>query len=1025
MKKKYQGTTRVKRAQLQALRRDFETLQMKEGESVISYYARTMEISNKMRFYGEKMTNVTIVEKILRSLTSKYDYVKMNRNSTSEEQALKASTFVSSNSRGRGRGRGREKGREDRGNRDDDRNFRANDDAKGRGKNFDKSKVECYRCHKFGHYQSECYTRLPSDKDEKSNFIESNETETLLMAIDTEEKPVQDVWYLGTGCSNHMSGSKSYFSSLNEGFRSKVSFGDCSTVDAMGKGDIKIKDKNGFEEIISNVLYVTALKSNLLSVGQLQEKGYSIFIGKDVCEIYSPTRRAIAVAKMNSKSGIRRELTTAYTPQQNGISEKKNKTILHMVRNLLAKGKMKKTFWPEAVNWSINVLNRSPTFVVQNMTPEKAWSGRKPTVDHFQIFDCIAYAHIPEENEDRKKLDDKSKKCIFLGVSEASKVYKLLNPLTKKIVISRDVIFDEENTWDWSMQNSTPIIFDTGTKEVDVIPESAVNSTPTTAEILPTLAESSITAETLPTALEETDAAAQSLRRARKKPVWMMDYEAMDDEIEAIERNDTWELIDLTEKHKIIGIKWVYKTKLKENGEINKYKARLVAKGYKKEYGMDYTEVFAPFSRHDTIRMLIALAAQNSWPIFQLDVKSAFLHGYLEEEVFIEQPPGYVKIRSENKVYRLKKDLYGLKQAPRAWYCRIESYFQKMGFQKCPYEPTLFVKIGENGKMLIACLYVDDLIFMGNNSDMFSDFKKCMMDEFDMSDLGKMYYFLGLEVVQSDDGIFVSQKKYMREILNRFKMQHCNPTNIPVEFGLKLTKAGSEKKTDSAFYKQIVGSLMYLTATRPYIMYVFSLVSRYMECPTEMHILAAKRILCYLQGTKDFEIFYRKGERADLIGFTDSDYAGDQDGRKSTSGYVFMLGAGAVLWSSKTQTVVTLSSTEAKFVAATACACQVIWIRRILKELQFKMESATMIFCGNNSAIKLSKNPVNHGRSKHIDVTYYFLRDLHALLSSIFTIWTPSVGSTPPRGFGSFAMQVSCATCFYEIGLSAAFRDLS
>ncbi|KAF3635040.1 Ubiquitin carboxyl-terminal hydrolase family protein [Capsicum annuum] len=160
-------------------------------------------------------------------------------------------------------------------------------------------------------------------------------------------------------------------------------------------------------------------------------------------------------------------------------------------------------------------------------------------------------------------------------------------------------------------------------------------------------------------------------------------------------------------------------------------------------------------------------------------------------------------------------------------------------------------------------------------------------------------------------------------------------------------------------------------------MYVFSLVSRYMECPTEMHILAAKRILCYLQGTKDFEIFYRKGERADLIGFTDSDYAGDQDGRKSTSGYVFMLGAGAVLWSSKTQTVVTLLSTEAEFVAATACACQVICLRRILKELQFKMESATMIFCGNNSAIKLSKNPVNHGRSKHIDVTYYFLRDLN------------------------------------------------
>ncbi|PHT31959.1 hypothetical protein CQW23_28296 [Capsicum baccatum] len=222
---------------------------------------------------------------------------KRNHSLTFEEQALKASTFVPSNFRRIGRGRGRE----DRGNKDGIRNFRANDDGKGRGKNFDKSKVECYRCHKFGHYQSECYTRLPSNKGKKSNFVESNETKTLLMSINTEEKPMQDVWYLDTGCSNHMSGSKSCFSSLNEGFHSKVNFGDCSTVDAMGKGDIKIKAKNGFEEIILNVLYVPALKSNVLSVRQLQEKGYSIFIGKDVCEIYSPTKGAIVVAKMNSK----------------------------------------------------------------------------------------------------------------------------------------------------------------------------------------------------------------------------------------------------------------------------------------------------------------------------------------------------------------------------------------------------------------------------------------------------------------------------------------------------------------------------------------------------------------------------------------------------------------------------------------------------------------------------------------------------------------------------------------------------
>ncbi|XP_049394795.1 secreted RxLR effector protein 161-like [Solanum stenotomum] len=208
-------------------------------------------------------------------------------------------------------------------------------------------------------------------------------------------------------------------------------------------------------------------------------------------------------------------------------------------------------------------------------------------------------------------------------------------------------------------------------------------------------------------------------------------------------------------------------------------------------------------------------------------------------------------------------------------------------------------------------------------------------------------------------------------------MKNCNPVDTLVEFGLKLNKVGRGDMVDNTLYRQIVGSLMYLTATRPDIMYVVSFISRYMESPAEIHLLAAKRILPYLQGTKDFGLFYKKGEKSDLIGFADSDYAGDQDDRKSTSGYVYLLGTTVVSWSSRKQKIVTLSSTEAEFVAATTCACQAVWLRRILEELQFKQEKATTIFCYNNSAIKLSKNPVLHGRSKHIDVKYYFLRDLN------------------------------------------------
>lgn len=346
--------------------------------------------------------------------------------------------------------------------------------------------------------------------------------------------------------------------------------------------------------------------------------------------------------------------------------------------------------------------------------------------------------------------------------------------------------------------------------------------------------------------------------------------EAMNEEIAAIERNNTWELLELPAGQKTIGVKWVYKTKLKENGEVDKYKARLVAKGYKQEFGVDYREAFAPVVRHDTIRLVISLAAQNSWPIFQLDVKSAFLHGDLEEQVYIDQTPGYIKAGNEHKVYKLKKALYGLKQAPRAWYSRIDAYFLKEGFKKCPYEHTLFIKF-DGGKMLIVCLYVDDLIFTENDSVMFEKFKKSMMGEFDMSDLGMMHYFLGIEVEQSAVGIFISQKKYVQEVLDMFKMKNCNSVSTPMETGLKLVRNCKERNVDITLYKQIVGSLMYLTATRPDIMHAVSLISRYMEHPCEMHLAAAKRIFRYLRGTIEYGLFNKKGEKSNLFGFTDSD----------------------------------------------------------------------------------------------------------------------------------------------------------
>eukprot|EP00253_Pinus_taeda_P018634 PITA_18634 len=425
--------------------------------------------------------------------------------------------------------------------------------------------------------------------------------------------------------------------------------------------------------------------------------------------------------------------------------------------------------------------------------------------------------------------------------------------------------------------------------------------------------------------------------------------EAMDEEMNAIERNKTWDLVELPKGKKVIGVKWVYKTKCNAEGKIERHKARLVVKWYKQQYGRDYEETFAPVARMETVRAVLSIAAQKKWKVYQMDVKSTFLNGVLNEEVYIEQPLGYERKGQEHKVCRLKKVLYGLKQAPRAWYSRIYFYLLENEFDKCEGEPTVYIK-EKDGKILIVVLYVDDVIFTGNDDYLIKNFKSVMKDEFEMTDMGLLRYFLGIEVDQNENGIFISQARYVNEVLGRFNMQQCKAAITPTVMGLKLSKEDSNKDFDPNLYKSIVGSLMYLTATRPDIMFAVSLISRFMERPKEAHWQASKRIL--------------------------SDWAGSVDDRKSTSGYVFHMGSGAISWASKKQSIVALSIAEAEYVAATVGACQAVWMRRMLRSLGREQAEATVIFCDNSSAIALSKNSVFHKRTKHIDTRFHYIREL-------------------------------------------------
>jgi len=1190
MKQKYQGSTKVRRAQLQALRKEFELLAMKEGEKIDSLLGRTLALVNKMKTNGEAMEQSTVVGKILRSLTPKFNYVVCSIEESNdlsvlsidelhgsllvheqrmqgqqiEEQVLKVA-YDERSTRGRGRnmyrgGRGRGRGRQ----------------------TSNKALVECFKCHKLGHFQYEC-----PDWEKRANYAELDEEEELLLMsyVELHNSKREVVWFLDSGCSNHMTGNKQWFVELDEEFSHSVKLGNNLRMPVEGKGNIRLEIE-GITQVISEVYYVPELKNNLLSIGQLQEKNLAILMQNGECRVYHPRRGLIMHTQMTSNrmfvvlanivlhasstclnvssnhlgdlwhkryghlsftslnllqqkelvqglpkfqvptsmctscmkgkqhreiipkksnwratqqlqlihsdlcgpitpeshgnkryvltfiddmsrklwvyflheksetfmtfksfknavekesglsiaglrtdrggeftskeftefcriEGIKRQLTTAYTPQQNEVAERKNRTILNMVRCLLEEKQMPARFWPDAVKWTCHILNRSPTSAVKNKTPEECWSGVKPNVDYFRVFGCIGNVHV--SNPQKLKLDARSQKCVMLGYSEESKGYKMVDPITKKVIVSKDVVFEEEQSWDWrKTEEDKNDMLDWGEVDADIYASSDEENE--TEESLEEGESSQSNDAAISHGSIPSNAAAPALpeRRVTRAPAYLQDYirgenfeaeeevqsfslfmvsadpiyyeeaakmkqwrDAMDMEIGAILKNETWELVDAPKQAKIIGVKWVYKTKLNENGEVDKCKARLVAKGYAQEKGVDYNEVFAPVARWDTIRTVIALAARNGWTLFQLDVKSAFLYGELNEDVYIAQPPGYEINGEEKKVYKLKKALYGLKQAPRAWFSRIEGYFAKEGFERSSYEHTLFIKKEEKNRILIVSLYVDDLIFTSNDSIMVSKFKESMKKEFEMTDLGEMKYFLGVEIRQSSKGIHIGQKKYAEEILKRFGLENCNGVKNPMVPGSnRLTKQEDGKKADATLFKQIVGSLMYITVTRPDLAYSVCLISRFMANPMESHMMAAKRILRYIRATTDLGVFYRKGCEDEMLAYTDSDYAGDLDDRKSTSGYVFMLSGGAVAWSSKKQPVVTLSTTEAEFVAAASCACQCIWLQQILKQIGGTERKCVKVLCDNSSTIKLAKNPVLHGRSKHIDVRFHFLRNL-------------------------------------------------
>ncbi|RVW39496.1 Retrovirus-related Pol polyprotein from transposon RE1 [Vitis vinifera] len=421
----------------------------------------------------------------------------------------------------------------------------------------------------------------------------------------------------------------------------------------------------------------------------------------------------------------------------------------------------------------------------------------------------------------------------------------------------------------------------------------------------------------------------KNIQEAFEIPEWK---EAVMEEIRALEKNETWEVMNLPRGKKPVGL-----------------------------------------AKLNTIRVLFSLAANLDWPLHQFDIKNAFLNGELEEEVFMMLPPGFYKEEEETRVCKLKKSLYGLKQSPRAWFDRFAKVIKNQGYQQGQSDHTMFFKQSNDGRMTILIVYVDDIILTGDDTGEVERLKKVLATEFEVKDLGQMRYFLGMEVARSRKGISISQRKYVLDLLTETGMLGCKPSDTPIKARNRMESDG--KPVDREKYQRLVGRLIYLSHTRPDIAFAVSVVSQYMHSPKESHLEAVYKILRYLKGSPGRGLFFKKSDSKKVEIYTDADWAGSADDRRSTTGYCTYVWGNLVTWRSKKQSVVARSSAEAEFRAVAQGMCEGLWLKKLLEELCITIELPIKLYCDNKAAISISHNPVQHNRTKHIEVDRHFIKE--------------------------------------------------
>ena len=805
------------------------------------------------------------------------------------------------------------------------------------------------------------------------------------------------------------------------------------------------------------------------------------------------------------EKGITHQTSNSFTPQQNGVSERWNRTLVESMRSSMYHSGVAQFFWAEAMITATYTLNRTINRV-RDQTPWTLWTGKPTNVKHLRPFGCAAYKHEPDHK--RGKLDPKMRKCIMIGYTQDVKGYRLYDIESRTMVESRDVIFDETNF---------PLARPTQVNEVDMAdPDKVITiqnlptpmqqakpqaNPPLPVTVIPPKQPSSPSQVPLPLSpasdKDSNDEVQQLLddppseseagpstprkRSKGKKPktpeaprksnratkpsqkakeiidgnasksvdlrtqraqkrlkalhlqpeidiaertcyfleatcytvaegqepktyrqaVAMDDgldwLKAMTDEVESLKNSNVGTLVDLPSGRVAIKGKWVFKIKYNADGEAIKAKARYVAKGYTQILGIDFQEVFAPVARYESIRVLLAHAASEDWEIHQMDVKTAFLNGDLDEEIYLEQPEGFKDPDHPNKVLKLNKAIYGLKQAARVWNIKMHNTLLALGFKRLVTDYGVYVldqgekksKLKRKNHMFIV-LYVDDINIMGNNLAEIVSTKKQLASKFDMTDAGEAQYFLGIRIRRDRAKriMWLDQHKYIDDVLRQFKLDeshtrsaHKTPFDSKAEF---IQNPEPEEDCDKDFrthYQSIVGHLQYAAiSTRPDLSFSVSKLAQFSKNPSEAHMKQAKHCLRYLKGTKDLCLRY-SGDKP-IVGYSDADWAGDKSkmddhNRKSTTGNCFIQAGGATIWKSRKQDSIAQSSVEAEYIASATAGNQIKWLQSFHDELGLPINKAIHCWMDNQGALSLIKNPQNHDRTKHIEIKYEVVRDYY------------------------------------------------